>query len=256
MVAAARGYSEGGIAREAPLVRSKLTHFVIGTSVALLGVIGVRIEAIGPVGRLVSIVAGALGFLWALVIGHAPFILLFVVGIHFSTARYLWRNPIRVRRGVPCFDLGPVAAFAADGSRLLVVTLSAAGTYGHAIHRRRAILDRARRTLLEGRVPEIEADDARLRGAVARWNVDPRVLEKLVGLKRVAPPEGRPWIDLDDRTRSSVDRVFHVLSVLRGCVDPSERDDVVLLALWYADACDEAYDRRNRSHWDRILVEA
>lgn len=89
-----------------------------------------------------------------------------------------------------------------------------------------------------------------------RGGTSRRVLDKLVGLKRAAPAEGRPWIDLDDRTRSSVDRVFHVLSVLRGCVDPSERDAVVLLALWYADACDDVYGKSRRSHWSRIVLDA
>lgn len=63
------------------------------------------------------------------------------------------------------------------------------------------------------------------------------------------------WGTREAQGPESVDRVFGVLSVLRGCIDPSERDDAVLLALWYADARDEAYGKRHRRHFDRIVLE-
>lgn len=237
------------------MVRNKLGHFALGVGVAVVGIVGSQIDAVGTVGRVASMVVAGAGLFWALVMGHAPFVLAFVVGIPFSAATYIWRNPIRVQGGEPRYELGRVAAFSQEPDRILVVTLSAAGTHGHAIHRRPAILERARQSLVAANVPEVRQDDARLRAAVSRWNVNERLLDKLRARRRPSPSDDRPWIDLDDRSRSSVDRVFGVLDILRGCVDPSERDDAVLLALWYADACDEAYERRHRGHRDRILVE-
>ncbi len=63
------------------MVKDKTAHFVLGTGIFLVSLFGISKGWLGPVGKPVFLILAILGGLWALIIGHAAFVIpMLVIG--------------------------------------------------------------------------------------------------------------------------------------------------------------------------------
>ena len=226
---------------------------LLGICAAMIGLslLGVMLNPLGTPGKVLFIVVSVVVMFVLLVELWHWFIIL--IELPFFIFSYVFFLPVK-RRGTRILYEGcPVIAYWMRSDRIvLIFELDVMDTIaGDSVFRGPTKLAGMRKVLDAANVPEQPLNEARLREAVAVWNQDSelrqRVRQRLQNRSGDELLPSEPLIVLDTHSRESIDRIVAVLDGLSKSEKYCElREDLIQLAIWHAFAVDVCYGKETQ----------